>query len=256
MILEEIKEWIATAQSITGFTGAGISTESGIPDFRSPNGVWAKNRTVYFQEFLQNTTDRIEYWRQKAEIWPSIRDAHPNLGHRAFFSLAKQEKLISLITQNIDGLHQRSGLDPKLVLELHGTTTEAKCLNCSNKITMNEAVNRIRQGETDPKCYICLGLLKPSTISFGQSLSTKILEKARQAAQSCEIFLAVGSSLVVEPAASLPVLAKESGAKLVIINRTETPIDRLADSVIRGEITKILPQLVSKKSSDLERVYS
>jgi len=256
MILEEIKEWIATAQSITGFTGAGISTESGIPDFRSPNGVWAKNRTVYFQEFLQNTTDRIEYWRQKAEIWPSIRDAHPNLGHRAFVSLAKQEKLISLITQNIDGLHQRSGLDPKLVLELHGTTTEAKCLNCSNKITMNEAVNRIRQGETDPKCYICLGLLKPSTISFGQSLSTKILEKARQATQSCEIFLAVGSSLVVEPAASLPVLAKEFGAKLVIINRTETPIDRLADSVIRGEITKILPQLVSKKSSDLKRVYS
>lgn len=255
MILKKVKEWIVTAQSITGFTGAGISTESGIPDFRSPNGVWANNRTVYFQEFLKNTTDRIEYWRQKAEIWASIRDAHPNLGHRAFVSLAGQEKLIALITQNIDGLHQRSGLDPKLVLELHGTTIEANCLDCNNKITMDEAVNRIRQGEPDPKCYICQGLLKPSTVSFGQSLPMEILEKARQAAQSCEVFLAVGSSLVVEPAASLPVLAKESGAKLVIINRTETPIDKFADSVIRGEITKILPQLVSITSSDLERVH-
>ncbi len=244
MNLYQARQWIAESSSVTGFSGAGISTESGIPDFRSPNGVWSRNRTVYFHEFVNNEADRIEYWRQKVESWPAMRDAAPNPGHLAFVELARQEKLIAMITQNIDGLHQRSGLDNHLVLELHGTTAEAACLSCGDRISMDEAVERVNNGEPAPRCSRCQGLLKPATVSFGQSLPTDVLNRSQQAAQACEVFLAVGSSLVVEPAASLPLLAKQSGAKLIIVNRTETPLDGFADLVVRDEIGQTLPRLV------------
>lgn len=244
MDLRQGRDWIAENRSVAGFTGAGISTESGIPDFRSPNGVWARNRTVYFQEFLDNEADRIEYWRQKVESWPAMRDAAPNPGHLAFAELARQGKLLAMITQNIDGLHQRSGLDSELILELHGTTTEAACLGCGGRISMDEAVDRVVNGEPAPSCTHCGGLLKPATVSFGQSLPLEVLDRSRQAALSCDVFLAVGSSLVVEPAASLPLLAKQSGARLIILNRTETPLDGIADLVIRDEIGHALPRLV------------
>ena len=245
MDLQQGTRWIGESCSVTGFTGAGISTESGIPDFRSPNGVWARNRTVYFQEFLNNEADRIEYWRQKVEGWPAMRDATPNPGHLAFVELARQGKLLAMITQNIDGLHRRSGLDSQLIMELHGTTAEAACLDCDRRISMDEAVERVEKGECAPRCTHCRGLLKPATISFGQPLPREVLDRCRLAVQSCEIFLAVGSSLMVEPAASLPLLAKQSGAKLIILNRTETPLDGFADLVIRDEIGQSLPRLVA-----------
>ena len=243
--MEQGRQWIAQARSVVAFTGAGISTESGIPDFRSPNGVWARNRTIYFDEFVQNEQDRVEYWRQKVESWPDMRNAQPNAGHFAFVDLARRGKLKAMITQNIDGLHQRSGLDPALILELHGTTTEAACLQCADRIPMDEAVARVQGGEQAPCCGRCGGLLKPATVSFGQSMPRDVLRKAEEAAVSCEVFLAVGSSLVVHPAAGLPLLAKRAGAKLIIVNRTETPLDELADLVVHDEIGKVLPEMVA-----------
>ena len=235
--------WIAQSRRIVGFTGAGISTESGIPDFRSPNGVWARNRTVYFQEFLSHREDRIEYWRQKAESWPAMRDAVPNAGHRAFVALEKQGKLRAMITQNIDGLHQRAGQDPALVVELHGTTVEAACLSCGKRMPMDETVARVAAGDLAPECK-CGGYLKPATISFGQAMPEKEMIRATAAAADCEVFLAVGSSLVVHPAAGLPALAKQRGARLIIINRTATPLDDVADLVLNEEIGAVLPKLI------------
>jgi len=243
---EQIKRgriWIEQASKIVGFTGAGISTESGVADFRSPNGVWARNRTVYFQEFVSNEVDRIEAWRQKIESWPEMRDAQPNAGHKAFVELHRAGKLSAMITQNIERLHQRSGLPDEIVFELHGTTTEAMCLTCGHCIDMNEAVARVEGGEKAPKCRKCRGLLKPATVSFGQPMPQEVMQAAQQAAESCDLFLAVGSSLVVQPASGLPVIAKESGAKLIIINREETPIDATADLVVHGEIGVILPAM-------------
>ena len=238
------RQWIDAASRIVGFTGAGISTESGVADFRSPNGVWARNRTVYFQEFVSNEADRVEAWRQKAESWPEMRDAKPNAGHHAFVELHRRGKLTAMVTQNIERLHQRSGLPNDIVLELHGTTTEAICLSCGDRIDMNEAVARVESGEKAPNCRECGGLLKAATISFGQSMPQDVLTAAYEAAESCDLFLAVGSSLVVQPAAGLPVLAKQAGAKLIIINREETPVDAVADLVIQGEIGSILPAMV------------
>jgi NAD-dependent deacetylase len=244
MSIELGRQWIEQAANIVGFTGAGISTESGIPDFRSPNGVWARNRTVFFDEFVRSEPGRIEYWRQKAESWPDMRVARPNAGHLALAQMARRGKLKAMITQNIDGLHQASGLDPALVLELHGNGTVASCLSCGDRIPMDEAIERIERGERAPRCRLCDGLLKPATISFGQMMPMDVLEKCQRAAGSCEVFLAVGSSLVVYPAAALPAVAKRCGARLIILNRTETPLDELADLVIRDEIGKALPALV------------
>ena len=238
------RDWIAGASRIVGFTGAGISTESGIPDFRSPNGVWARNRIVDFQEFVSSEDGRIEYWRQKVEAWPAMREARPNAGHYAFAELHRQGKLEALVTQNIDRLHQQSGLPGDKVLELHGTTTEAVCLSCGDRITSDEACRRVQAGERAPRCRLCGGLLKPATISFGQSMPLDVMERAYHAAESCDLLVAVGSSLVVEPAASIPRVAKHAGARLLIVNRDSTPLDGIADSVVRGEIGDVLPAMV------------
>ena len=238
------RELIAGASRIVGFTGAGISTESGVPDFRSPNGVWARNRTVDFQEFMSSEAGRVEYWRQKAEAWPAMREAKPNAGHRAFVELHRQGRLLALVTQNIERLHQRSGLPAGIVLELHGTTTEAECLTCGDRITSDEACRRIEAGERAPRCRACGGLLKPATISFGQAMPLEVMARAQEAAETCDLLIAVGSSLVVEPAASIPRVAKAAGARLVIVNREPTPLDGIADAVVRGEIGAVLPALV------------
>ena len=249
MSLAQARKWVDQASRIVGFTGAGISTESGVSDFRSPNGVWARNRTVYFQEFVANEEDRVEAWRQKVESWPEMRDAKPNAGHLAFVELERRGKLTAMITQNIERLHQRSGLTAELVLELHGTTTEVACLSCGDRISMNEAVERVEAGEPAPKCRACGGLLKPATVSFGQSMPQDVLLRAHEAAQSCDLFLAVGSSLVVQPAAGLPLVAKQQGAKLIIINREPTPLDESADLVFHAEIGKVLPAIVGLSSA-------
>ena len=238
------RELIAGASRIVGFTGAGVSTESGVPDFRSPDGVWARNRTVDFQEFVSSEAGRVEYWRQKTAAWPAMREAQPNAGHHAFVELHRQGRLLALITQNIERLHQRSGLPADSVLELHGTTTEAVCLTCGDRITSDEACRRIEAGERAPRCRACGGLLKPATVSFGQAMPLDVMARAQEAAETCDLMLAVGSSLVVEPAASIPRLAKAAGARLVIANREQTPLDGIADVVVRGEIGAVLPALV------------
>ena len=217
-----------------------------MPDFRGPNGVWARNRIVDFREFVSSEAGRIEYWRQKAAAWPAMRDARPNAGHHAFVELHRQGRLDALITQNIERLHQRSGLPADKVLELHGTTTEAVCLACGDRITSDEACRRIEEGERAPRCRPCGGFLKPATISFGQAMPHDVMRRAQAAAESCDLLLAVGSSLVVEPAASIPRVARQAGARLVIVNRDPTPLDGLADAVVRGEIGAVLPALVSR----------
>lgn len=242
MNFNQAVELIAKSSRIVGFTGAGISTESGIPDFRSPNGVWANNRIIEYQEFISSRAGRIEYWRQKVAMWPEMRDAQPNAGHLAFAELERRGKLLAMITQNIDGLHQRAG--NKNVIELHGTTVEAECLTCGARISMDEAVKRVEDGDPAPECERCGGLLKPATISFGQAMPALAMKAAVEASQNCEVFLAVGSSLVVYPAASLPEMAKQSGAALIIINRTPTPLDGIADLVLNEEIGKALPLLI------------
>ncbi len=237
-------ELIAQARRIVGFTGAGISTESGIPDFRSPGGVWANNRIVEYQEFVSSRVGREEAWRQKVMTWPEMREAQPNAGHRAFVELEKRRQLIAMITQNIDGLHQRAGHDPKTLIELHGTMLHAVCLSCGDKISMDEAVARVQSGELAPECETCGGYLKTATISFGQSMPEREMNHAYDATDHCDVFIVAGSSLVVYPAASLPAIAKQNGAKLIIINRTETPLDEYADLVVRDAIGIALPKLV------------
>ena len=245
----EAIELIAQASRIVGFTGAGISTESGIPDFRSPGGVWANNRMIDYQEFISSRAGRMEAWRQKVIAWPEMRDAQPNAGHLAFVQLEQRGKLLAMITQNIDGMHQRAGQDPKNVIELHGTMLHAVCLSCGAQISMDEAVARVAAGERAPECEKCGGYLKPATVSFGQAMPERKMQRAYEASENCEVFIAVGSSLVVHPAASLPALAKASGAKLIIINRTPTPLDDVADLVVSEEIGKALPKLVGMKEA-------
>ena len=246
MSAEAARTLVAGASRIVGFTGAGISTESGVPDFRSPNGVWAQNRIVDFREFVSSEEGRVEYWRQKIAGWPAMREAQPNPGHHAFVELHRQGRLDALVTQNIERLHQRSGLPAEKVLELHGTTTEAVCLTCGDRITSDEACRRVEGGEKAPRCQLCGGYLKPATISFGQAMPHDVMLRAQNAAETCDLLLAVGSSLVVEPAASIPRIAKQAGARLVIVNREPTPLDGIADAVVRGEIGAVLPGLVRR----------
>ena len=241
--IDQARHWLTDATAVVGFTGAGISTESGIPDFRSPDGVWSRNRTVLYDEFVANHDDRVEYWRQKALMWPEIRDAVPNAGHHALVSLRDQGKLSGVITQNIDGLHVKSGLADTDVVELHGTTCNVVCLSCGELSSMDAACERIAAGDLAPECH-CGGFLKPNTVSFGQMLPPGALERAADLARASDVFLAVGSSLVVQPAASFPRVAKQGGARLIIINRDETPLDGDADLVFHAAIGEVLPRMV------------
>lgn len=244
MSLRTVQGWIAQASRVVGFTGAGISTESGIPDFRGDGGKWKRNRIVDYREFLESEEGRVEYWRQKVNAWPAMREAQPNAGHRAFVKLHKGGKLAAMVTQNIDRLHHRSGLPADKVLELHGTTTEIECLSCGDRISSDEACDRVHAGEKAPRCRECGGFLKPATVSFGQSMPADVMTRAIHAAATSDLLLAVGSSLVVEPAASIPRIAKRAGARLIIVNRERTPLDDIADWVVHGEIGAVLPEMV------------
>lgn len=233
---------ISTCSKIIVFTGAGMSTESGISDYRSKGGLWERYHPVTIQEFLADEEQRKEYWRRKKEIFPEIQKARPHQGHRALVRLQRQKKLLGVITQNIDGLHQKSGIEK--VLELHGTNLEAICLDCKTIFPFEEIYSRLLKDEVIPLCKVCGGLVKANTISFGQSLDGLILREAIQWTRKCNLMLAIGSTLIVEPAASLPLYAKESGAKLIIINRDPTPIDRLADACLRTSIAETLDQII------------
>ena len=236
-----IQQWLAESRSTVAFTGAGISTESGIPDFRSPGGVWSKNRTIYFEEFLSSAEARQEYWRQKAEAHRDFADATPNITHRRLAEWESAGHLRGVITQNIDGLHQDAG--SQNVLELHGTARSIACLDCDWREPADRLVAEFQQTRVVPNCPACGGLLKHATVSFGQSLPGDTLRSAAEWATTCDLFFALGSSLVVEPAASLPRMARESGAKLVIVNRDQTPLDALASLIINAPLGALFETL-------------
>jgi NAD-dependent deacetylase len=232
--LERIAEWLGRAERCVVFTGAGVSTESGIPDFRSPGGVWSRTKPILFDEYCRDSQAQIEYWRQRAETHLQFADAQPNTAHRAFARWEAEGRIRGVITQNIDGLHQIAG--SRQVLELHGTARKVGCLDCGTLYDAQAMLARFQQTQAVPSCERCGGLTKHATISFGQALPVDVLRQAMSWSREADLFLAIGSSLVVTPAADLPVLAKESGARLVIINREPTPLDSVADLVLRRAI--------------------
>ncbi|MCW2943776.1 MAG: Silent information regulator protein Sir2 [Actinoallomurus sp.] len=243
-----IGEWLREAAAVTVLTGAGISTESGIPDFRGPQGVWTKDpkaaAMATIDVYVSDPEVRRRAWRSRHEhpAW----GAEPNAGHAALVGLERAGRLRAIVTQNIDGLHQKAGSDPDLVIEVHGTMLDAECLACGLRTPMPEILERVDRGEDDPPCVACGGIQKSATISFGQALRPEVFDAAVRAARECDLFLAIGSSLSVQPAAGLCLEAVERGARLVIINAQETPYDRLADAVIREPIGEVLPTLVSE----------
>ncbi|MCW5691328.1 MAG: Sir2 family NAD-dependent protein deacetylase [Pseudolabrys sp.] len=231
-----LRDLIGAAQRIVPFTGAGISTESGIPDFRSPGGLWSNNRPIPFDEYMADPEARREAWRRRFNIEATFAKAKPGRGHLALASLYRGGKVPGLITQNIDNLHQASGVAPQDVVELHGNTTYATCLDCGERHELGPIRARFEgNGEELPDCD-CGGIVKTATISFGQAMPEDAMRRAQQLATDCDLFLAVGSSLVVWPAAGFPLVAKRSGAKLVIINREPTEFDEFADLVVRNDI--------------------
>ncbi|WP_284178923.1 Sir2 family NAD-dependent protein deacetylase [Rhabdaerophilum sp. SD176] len=234
---------LAKARRIVAFTGAGMSTESGVPDFRSPGSPWMANKPIPFDAFVSSAAARREAWRRKFTMDDLYRDAQPAEGHRALASLHRAGRLAGLITQNIDGLHQAAGLPPEDVVEIHGNGTYATCLECSHRHELAPIRAHFEAHGHAPACDACGGLVKSATISFGQRMPAGAMARAVELARSCDLFLVAGSSLVVYPAAELPVLARQNGATLVIINREPTPLDDLADHVWRGEIGSIFRQI-------------
>ncbi len=234
--LQELAALIEAASRAVVFTGAGISTESGIPDFRSPNGIWSKTTPIYFDEYVRSEEARIEAWRRKFEIDSDMIGAEPNRGHRAVSKLVRVGKVTSVITQNIDGLHQASGVPDEKVIELHGNGTYATCLTCATRYELDPIKAAFEADGTLPACHFCGGIVKTATISFGQAMPEEEMERARDETLACDLFLAIGSSLVVQPAAGFPAMAKRNGAKLVIINRDPTDLDGIADLVLNREI--------------------
>lgn len=226
------------------FTGAGISTESGIPDFRSPGGIWSKFTPVYYQDFVSSEDARREAWRRKMVVDRDMQGAKPNRGHRAVAELIRRNTANYVITQNIDGLHQQSGIPENRIVELHGNSTYATCLDCESRHELAPILENFSRDETLPVCGECGGLVKTATVSFGQAMPRPAMVRAETETLGCDLFLAIGSSLVIYPAAGFPVLAKQSGARLVIINREPTDLDGLADLVLNGEIGPMLGDAV------------
>ncbi len=228
------------------FTGAGISTESGIPDYRSKGGVWDRHRPVLFNEFMSSKEARIRYWSQKSELYPDLMSASPNPGHMAIARLHEIGLLGAVITQNIDGLHQASGLPDEKVIELHGNNRRVRCMSCNDISSLVEAHARIEAGDLAPACGKCNGNLKPDTISFGQSMPAEKVDQALELSRTCDVFITVGSTLLVQPAASIPNHARENGAFLAIINLSETPYDAVCDALIRDKAGKTLQEIVEE----------
>ena len=245
-VLATVRTWIDAARRIVALTGAGISTDSGIPDFRGPQGVWTRNpeaeKMATLQHYVADPEVRKRAWRSRLES-PALH-AEPNDGHRALVQLERRGTLDTLITQNVDGLHQKAGSSPARVIEIHGTAREVVCLSCGERAAMERALARVRAGEEDPPCRTCRGILKSATISFGQGLVAEDLRRAEQAARRCDLLLAIGTKLSVYPIAGVVPVAKEAGARVVIVNAEPTEMDALADAVLRGSISALLPRLV------------
>jgi NAD-dependent deacetylase len=245
--IEQARRWLGNARAVVVLSGAGISTESGIPDFRGPQGVWTRNpgaeRMATLEHYLAEPDVRRQSWRNRLDspAWT----AEPNAAHRALVDLERAGVLLALVTQNIDELHQRAGSDPGLVVELHGTMRSCLCWECGDRQPMGAVLDRVRAGEEDPACLRCGGILKSATISFGQNLDPDVLVRAERAARGCDLLLALGTSLSVYPAAALVPLAKRAGARLVIANAEPTPYDDLADAVLRSTLGELVPALVA-----------
>jgi NAD-dependent deacetylase len=241
-------DWLAAARQITVLTGAGISTESGIPDFRGPQGVWTRDpeaeKLSTLQYYVVDPDIRRRAWQERLRhpAWT----ASPNAGHAALVDLERQGRLRALVTQNIDGLHQKAGSSPAKVIEVHGTVHEVTCLSCGDRTSMRSALDRVEAGEPDPACLVCGGILKSATISFGQQLDPDVIDAAARAAADCDVFVAVGTSLTVHPAAGLTDLAAAQGARVVVVNAQPTPYDDLADLVVREPIGAVLPELLAR----------
>jgi NAD-dependent deacetylase len=238
------RRFIQEAERIVVFTGAGISTESGIPDFRSPGGIWTKTTPVYFDDFVKSEDARRKAWTQKLESDKTMSVAEPNRGHAAVARLVEMGKTRHVITQNIDGLHQRSGIPDENIIELHGNGTYAKCLDCGERYELAPIFEALRTIDQLPRCDACEGLVKTATVSFGQSMPQDEMVRAEKASQACDLFIAIGSSLVVYPAAGFPVFAKQQGARLVILTRDPTDLDSHADLVLNREIGPTLAAAV------------
>jgi len=246
--IDRVREWLRIARSVSVLTGAGISTDSGIPDFRGPKGLWTRNpeaeKMATLQIYVSDPEVRKRSWLWRLET--EENKTQPNHGHRALVELERAGCLSTLVTQNVDGLHQAAGSDPTRVVEIHGTLQEVECLDCGERAPMQRALDRVLAGEEDPACRSCGGILKSATISFGQGLVDRDLQRAEQAAQDCDLLLAIGTTLAVYPIAAMVPIAKEAGARIVILNGEATEMDPIADALLRGSISEILPQLVPR----------
>lgn len=247
MTLAEVAAWLGASRSTVALTGAGVSTESGIPDFRGPNGIWtrdpASERLSNIGYYIANPEIRRESWRRRLDhpAW----GARPNAAHRALATLERAGMLELLVTQNIDGLHLAAGSTSERVVEIHGTIRETACLGCGDRRPMRQTLDRVAAGDPDPACQRCGGILKSATVSFGQNLDPRLLARAEEAAAAAELFLAIGTSLTVYPVARLPEIALHAGARLVIINAEPTPLDDRAHAVLRGQAGEVLAALVA-----------
>jgi NAD-dependent deacetylase len=242
--IKALQRLIELSRRAVVFTGAGISTESGIPDFRSPGGIWTKYTPIDFEDFLRSEEARRESWRRKFATDPTLRAARPNRGHRAVAALVERGKAASVITQNIDGLHQASGVPEAKVIELHGNTTYAHCLDCRTRYELEDIRIAFEKDEKPPVCADCGGFVKTATVSFGQAMPEDEMRRAEAETLACDLFIVLGSSLVVYPAAGFPELAKHNGARLVIVNRDATGLDRVADLVLHSAIGETLGEAV------------
>lgn len=243
--LDEALHWLRTAKHAVGFTGAGISTESGVPDFRSPGSPWMRNKPIPFDQYMASQDARNEAWRRKFIMDDMYAGAKPSMGHRVLAHLVRAGRMQAVITQNIDGLHQASGLTHDEVIELHGNGTYAACLDCGHRHALAYVRQRFEAEGIAPDCDVCGGVVKSATISFGQAMPAEAMARAEKLTRSCDVFLVLGSSLVVYPAAHLPRMAKHAGAKLIIINREPTDLDDMADAVVRGDIGPALSPLLA-----------
>ena len=241
---DRLRELVHGARRIVVFTGAGISTESGIPDFRSLGGFWTLNKRIDFSDFIVSEEMRRENWRRKIEVDKTMKIAEPNRGHLAVAALVSRGIASAVITQNVDGLHQKSGVPDEQVIELHGNSTYATCLDCNTRYELEAIKSAFEIDETLPTCTFCGGIIKQATISFGQAMPVEAMQRAQEATLDCDLFLTIGSSLVVYPAAGFPVLAKDNGSTLVILNRDATDLDTFADLVINDEIGPTLSDAV------------
>ena len=243
--LQDAAELMKQAQRIVALTGAGISTESGIPDFRSPGSIWQQQPTVSYQDFIIKPEARQQYWQTRRNLSAQVLTARPNAAHLALADLERKKRLLGIVTQNFDGLHQDAGNNPKHIVELHGTSRAAACTHCGQRSSIQELQQRIDAGEIDPLCPNCGGFLKAATILFGQRVPEAELSRARELALTCDLFLVVGSSLKVTPAATLPRLALKNDVPLIIVNLQPTPLDDYADVVIHEKAGDVLPPLVT-----------